>query len=123
MAVTIKFKRGQSSSWTTMNLTLAPGEPGFELDTGRLKIGDGITPWNDLPYLGEDGNGVVSLSSFEDFPPLGDPKVIYKAEQEKQIYQWNAVSRQYERLGESGGTGSLDINIIYGGNANGTDNS
>ena len=49
--VTLEFKRGTASKWTTVNPTLAPGEPGFELDTDTLKIGDGITPWNDLEVL------------------------------------------------------------------------
>ena len=120
MATVIKFKRGQSTSWTNQNLTLAAGEPGFELDTGRLKIGDGVTPWNDLPYLGEDGVGVVNLPSSEDFPPIGNPNIIYKAEKEKQIYQWNATTKEYELLSEGTGSGDLDINIINGGNANGT---
>ena len=30
------------------------GEPGFEKDTNKLKIGDGTRYWNDLPYLNED---------------------------------------------------------------------
>ena len=32
-----KFKRGTSEAWTIVNPTLAEGEPGFELDTGKLK--------------------------------------------------------------------------------------
>ena len=27
------------------------GEPGYEKDTGKLKIGDGVTPWNSLDYI------------------------------------------------------------------------
>jgi hypothetical protein len=53
MADLIKFKRGKSTSWQTKNLLLDVGEPGFETDTLRLKIGDGVTLWNDLPYVGE----------------------------------------------------------------------
>lgn len=45
------FKRGNSSAWTEQNLILGPGEPGFELDTGKLKVGNGTTPWNELPYI------------------------------------------------------------------------
>ena len=45
------FKRGSSSAWSEQNLILGPGEPGFELDTGKLKVGNGITPWNELPYI------------------------------------------------------------------------
>ena len=45
------FKRGKAASWAAQNLILGPGEPGFELDTGKLKVGNGITPWNELPYI------------------------------------------------------------------------
>lgn len=48
------FKRGKAASWTEKNILLGPGEPGFEIDTGRLKIGNGIHQWNDLPYLAEN---------------------------------------------------------------------
>ena len=51
VSTTFQFKRGLASAWTKVNPTLAAGEPGFELDTGKLKIGNGSTPWNDLEYL------------------------------------------------------------------------
>ena len=54
MAVVIRFKRGQSTSWESKNLLLGPGEPGFELDTKQLKIGDGTTVWNELPYINDN---------------------------------------------------------------------
>lgn len=60
MADIIKFKRGQSTTWRTKNLLLKDGEPGFELDTRKLKIGDGKTLWNDLPYIGGEG-GTIDL--------------------------------------------------------------
>lgn len=36
--------------WTSINPILLKGELGFESDTHFFKIGDGVTPWNDLPY-------------------------------------------------------------------------
>ena len=48
------FKRGKASSWQSQNLLLGPGEPGFEIDTGKLKVGNGIDKWNDLPYINYD---------------------------------------------------------------------
>lgn len=45
------FKRGKATSWTAQNIILGPGEPGFELDTGKLKVGNGVTPWNELEYI------------------------------------------------------------------------
>lgn len=50
MAAIIQLKRGSSTAWKRLNPVLAIGEPGFEKDTGRLKIGDGISSWNELPY-------------------------------------------------------------------------
>ena len=46
-----KLKRGTASRWAQINPILQQGEPGFVIDLNRLKIGDGITPWNELPYL------------------------------------------------------------------------
>ena len=58
MAILIQFRRATSTEWQTVNPVLAEGEPGFEIDTGRFKIGDGTTRWNDLPYF--SGGGGVS---------------------------------------------------------------
>ena len=55
--VTLKLKRGIASDWATRNPILLEGEPGYELDTGKLKIGNGITGWNGLPYLSGGGSG------------------------------------------------------------------
>lgn len=50
---TFQVKRGLAVRWKELNLVLRPGEPGFELDTFKLKIGDGATSWNNLPYVNE----------------------------------------------------------------------
>ena len=55
MATTIKFKRGTAARWNELNPVLVAGEPGFVTDENRFKIGDGVTTWNDLPYIGSYG--------------------------------------------------------------------
>ena len=60
---TILLKRGKSSSWASKNIILQNGEPGFEIDTGKLKIGNGVSAWNDLPYIGE-GQGSSCTGAF-----------------------------------------------------------
>ena len=50
MAYRIILRRDTSTNWTTNNPVLLLGEPGFETDTSRMKIGDGSTLWEDLPY-------------------------------------------------------------------------
>lgn len=51
-----KFKRGTALAWKTINPVLAEAEPGYELDTGKLKIGDGSTSWNSLDYFGGEAH-------------------------------------------------------------------
>ena len=104
---TFQFKRGTAAKWVELNLILAAGEPGFEIDTGRLKIGDGKRAWLDLPYLGE--GGVVNAATHYDFPETGAADVIYKAAEEKLLYQWNSNSNAYELLGMGGEGGNLII--------------
>lgn len=47
----IQFRRADAADWTSSDPTLADGEPGFERDTGKLKIGNGTDPWTTLPYV------------------------------------------------------------------------
>lgn len=57
MASQIKLRRGTASQWSSQNPTLAEGEIGFEIDTNKIKIGNGNTNWLNLEYL-------VDLSSY-----------------------------------------------------------
>ena len=50
---TFQLRRGMAEVWERNNPVLAKGEPGFVLDQNRLKIGDGVTPWLELDYIGE----------------------------------------------------------------------
>ena len=46
----VQFRRNTVAGATSSNPTLGAGEPGYETDTGRVKIGDGSTAWISLPY-------------------------------------------------------------------------
>ena len=48
-----QFKRGLASAWQRTNPILAPGEPGWTIDTHILKVGDGVTPWNLLSSVAD----------------------------------------------------------------------
>jgi hypothetical protein len=50
MAIQIQYRRGSASQWTTTNPVLAIGEPGYETDTGKFKVGNGSTAWTSLAY-------------------------------------------------------------------------
>jgi hypothetical protein len=62
---------------------------------------------------------VYNAKTHYDFPNVGSSNIIYKAEEEKRIYQWNPISLKYEVLGEVDIT-IENIDVIHGGNANGT---
>ena len=47
----IKFRRGTSGEWSFRNPVLLDGEPGYEADTGKFKIGNGIDTWQRLDYF------------------------------------------------------------------------
>lgn len=49
--VKFNWRRGTSDQWTEKNPVLRAGEPGYDRTTGWFKVGDGITPWIDLPYF------------------------------------------------------------------------
>jgi lysophospholipase L1-like esterase len=57
MAQRIQLRRGTAAEWTAANPVLAVGEPGVERDTGRLKLGDGVTAWATLPYASQGAKG------------------------------------------------------------------
>ncbi len=57
--IQFQMRRGLAAEWILVNPTLAAGEFGYETDTGSLKIGNGIDPWNNLPYV------IASTINFE----------------------------------------------------------
>ena len=57
----ILVRRGTAAAWTAANPELAAGEPGYETDTGKLKIGLTGVLWNSLPYVTGGGGGADGL--------------------------------------------------------------
>ena len=127
MAVTFQFKRGKSSTFVKKNLILKEGEPGFELDTLKLKIGDGKTAWNDLKYVNEDvimvgdnnsiviNDTVISLNGFEGaqagqsirknsngqlewYNPVTQEQVISLANSINQMYTKEEIDKMFSEL-------------------------
>lgn len=45
------LRNDTATNWATNNPILGAGELGIENDTNKFKFGDGVTPWNLLPYV------------------------------------------------------------------------
>lgn len=54
----ITIRRDTSSNWTAANTILADGEFAKETNTGKIKLGNGITAWNSLAYFTGDVKSV-----------------------------------------------------------------
>lgn len=48
----IQFRRGTTRSWRNAKIKLASGQPGYDKDKHKIKIGDGEKSWAELPYVG-----------------------------------------------------------------------
>ena len=57
MTTRIKLRRDTADNWDTINPVLALGEPGYDTTNNKLKIGDGVTAWQDLSYLTDETGG------------------------------------------------------------------
>ena len=119
MQASLQFKRGTLAEWSTINPVLTIGQPGYVTDSSyygpRLKIGDGKTPWNDLPF---DGTSIIEVNS-GDFPNIGRSDVIYKDKNTGKLYHFDGV---YKPLAGSDFVNDFNaavsnIKIISGGDA------
>lgn len=59
----IQFLRGTQSTITASDRVLADGQPLYEKDTHKLKVGDGITKAKSLPYIKVETDSTLSSTS------------------------------------------------------------
>lgn len=57
----IQLRNDEAATWVEKNPVLLKGEMGIEVDTGKIKIGDGTKAWNELNYSGVDENAIKSI--------------------------------------------------------------
>lgn len=50
----IQIRNDTAANWKAANPVLLKGELGIEIDTRKLKIGDGISPWTGLKYVSDN---------------------------------------------------------------------
>ena len=116
----ILFKRGTSNVLSIKNYIPEEGEPVFETDTGRFKIGQkdengNLMTWNQLHY--QDEATILSYPNYNSFPNVNRLNVLYKDEATGTLYQGTGGTT-YKAIGSAGAVNN--ISIIYGGDANGT---
>jgi hypothetical protein len=129
MASKIKLRRGLAQEWLDANsaspVILSIGEPGFETDTHKLKIGDGTNDWADLPYVNSENlsftftddqiaaidNGDITIFTNGNTWRFGDDGVLSFPNNNGQIGQ---LEPPYTGLEFRTGSGADWIGISYG---------
>lgn len=63
-----RFPQATADEWMIENPVLLSGQPGYEQDTGKLKIGNGISSWAVLGYLtGAGGSALPNAPGVQSF--------------------------------------------------------
>lgn len=65
----IQVTRARAVTWTARNPVLLYGEHGLEKDTGRFKIGNGVSRWNTLEYFIPESEVLVKIQEAIDALP------------------------------------------------------
>lgn len=103
---TFKLRRGKAAEWSQVNPILAQGEPAFELDTFKLKIGNGVMSYNELPYIADaaalqssDSESSILFVDSKTLPALGGEDILYVVKDTGELKIW--VDGEYVNFGGS----------------------
>ena len=66
MATKIQIRRDTIQNWIDNNPILSDGELGFEIDTYKIKIGDGYSAWDKLPYVTD----IIDYNELDNMPSI-----------------------------------------------------
>jgi hypothetical protein len=110
MAIKIQLRRDTAANWANANPILSQGEPAFEIDTGREKIGDGVTEWNSLAYKVAGSGALVSVNQ-----PFTATKKFDKIYYSNRYVMTGNLVYSLDTTDEAEGGGSLDLVVGNGG--------
>ena len=85
MATRMQQRRGLASQWAEINPVLGTGEIGFETDTNKFKIGDGVSVWQDLSYFLDETALTGSLEDYVLLTDVGQPNGVASLDVDGQV--------------------------------------
>lgn len=122
----IILRNDTAANWASTNPVLAVGEIGAENNTGLLKMGDGETPYNSLPYINDnaliDNNLITKVNGALTIGGHGRSYWTYDAELnretevvENDLAQWPAtVQLEIKNNTARWVVPSMDIDLMRG---------
>ena len=94
----IRLRRALASEWKVVNPILLSGEPGVETDTFKMKVGNGVDTWDDLPYIagGAEPSPILNaIVTVEELPVEGNENLLYKVTSTQKMYYWDSVNNNF----------------------------
>lgn len=91
MAVTIRVRRGTTQQWENSTRVLLTGELGLDTTLNKLKAGNGVDTWNNLPYLFVSPSEITELvqdAIGDALPLVGDQNVLVTYDDENNIFNF-----------------------------------
>lgn len=101
MVTKLKIRRDNSAIWIQINPVLEQGEPAVELDTGKMKIGDGERPYVELPYTSSTSTGDTTTVAWGDITgTIASNGALATALSNKEAKAHKGVANGYAPLNE-----------------------
>lgn len=91
MANRIQLRRDTTLNWENTNPVLADGEPGYDINTNEVRVGDGSTSWTGLSgnVIGTGGGGGGAGTgniTFNDFTIIGTGNIHLQPDDQDSSY-------------------------------------
>jgi len=91
MANRIQLRRDTTLNWQNTDPVLADGEPGYDINTNEVRVGDGSTSWNNLSgnVIGTGGGGGGASTgdiTFNDFTIIGTGNIHLQPDDQDSSY-------------------------------------
>lgn len=103
MVTKLKIRRDNSAIWIKINPVLEQGEPAVELDTGKMKIGDGERPYVELPYTSSTSTGGTTTVAWGDITgTIASNEALATALSNKEAKANKGLANGYAPLNEDG---------------------
>jgi hypothetical protein len=99
MSTRMAQRKGTYQQWFDTNPKLLAGEIGYEIDTNKFKVGDGVNYWSDLVYFVDEGQVTIMTQNFatEEYvdTAINNAEVNLPASAGIGI-DWNATTEQFD---------------------------
>jgi hypothetical protein len=95
----IQFKRGKTNSWRKLKKPLDDGQPGYDKEKHKIKVGDGETSWDALPYASGLNRDEI-ISSEKDAKKSYNPILSALGIDESPIFTYGTEAPDKDTIGE-----------------------